>query len=539
MKVQTDSERVRHSRKLVLELLASSVDLSTTAVAPGYLERYDAQPERFGPAGAARSRPRPQAHRAPRRARRPDGGDRARARQGRQRALRARLLEVHPLLQVRRRVRRAVPEHVRDPRRRPRLRRAHLDRVRRRAARVGVRLLRQLHRRLPDRRADVPLGARAARGGRMAGGRADGDDDGVPVLRRRLQPRAPRAGQHDRQGDEPRRPRRHARQPLHQGPLRLPARPGARRLAEMRAGAVVLAGGRSSRMGRPKALLDWHGQTAVEHAVAVVREGVGGGPVCVVRAPGQELPALDAIVVDDPVAYAGPLAALPRASRHSRARPRSRSPAASTRRCSCRRSCVRSCGALRDGDDAVVPVIGGRAQPLLAAYRVAARAAAPGAARPRRSADCRDIPGAARCGSSSEAELLADAELAAADPRLRSALNANTPEEWAALELVLNRHKRRDSSRRRTSCVESTQTLSAAGCLREDAGFSRRRVSTSPLSTRTRLAVVERDRETSVGGDRAGRAARGRRPGRGGRGARSAARAPPRARRARRSSQAA
>ena len=49
MKVQTDSDRVRHSRKMVLELLASSVDLSTTDVAPGYLERYDAQPERFGP----------------------------------------------------------------------------------------------------------------------------------------------------------------------------------------------------------------------------------------------------------------------------------------------------------------------------------------------------------------------------------------------------------------------------------------------------------------------------------------------------------
>ena len=49
MKVQTNSERVRHSRKLVLELLASSVDLSTTDVAPGYLERYAAQPERFGP----------------------------------------------------------------------------------------------------------------------------------------------------------------------------------------------------------------------------------------------------------------------------------------------------------------------------------------------------------------------------------------------------------------------------------------------------------------------------------------------------------
>lgn len=49
MKVRTDSERVRLSRKLVLELLASSVDLSTTPVVPGYLERYDAEPERFGP----------------------------------------------------------------------------------------------------------------------------------------------------------------------------------------------------------------------------------------------------------------------------------------------------------------------------------------------------------------------------------------------------------------------------------------------------------------------------------------------------------
>jgi predicted molibdopterin-dependent oxidoreductase YjgC len=50
MKVRTDSERVRHSRKMVMELLASSVDLSTTPTANGYIERYDARPERFGPA---------------------------------------------------------------------------------------------------------------------------------------------------------------------------------------------------------------------------------------------------------------------------------------------------------------------------------------------------------------------------------------------------------------------------------------------------------------------------------------------------------
>ena len=49
MKVQTDSERVRHSRQLVLELLASSVDLSTTPVAEATSSRYDAEPERFGP----------------------------------------------------------------------------------------------------------------------------------------------------------------------------------------------------------------------------------------------------------------------------------------------------------------------------------------------------------------------------------------------------------------------------------------------------------------------------------------------------------
>ena len=128
MKVLTDSERVRLSRRLVMELLASSVDLSTTPVAPGYLERYGAEPERFGPP-APPSEDRDRAHRPPRRARRPDGGDGAPARQGRQRALRPRLLEVHPLLQVRRRLRRAVPEHVRHPRRRPRLRRAHLDRA--------------------------------------------------------------------------------------------------------------------------------------------------------------------------------------------------------------------------------------------------------------------------------------------------------------------------------------------------------------------------------------------------------------------------
>ncbi|MDP3985099.1 MAG: 2Fe-2S iron-sulfur cluster-binding protein [Acidimicrobiia bacterium] len=50
MVVQTDSERVRHSRKVVLELLASSVDLSLSgSEVLGWIDQYRARPERFGP----------------------------------------------------------------------------------------------------------------------------------------------------------------------------------------------------------------------------------------------------------------------------------------------------------------------------------------------------------------------------------------------------------------------------------------------------------------------------------------------------------
>jgi predicted molibdopterin-dependent oxidoreductase YjgC len=49
MVVRTDSERVRLSRRMVLEFLASSVDVSIAPRFPGYLERYAARPERYGP----------------------------------------------------------------------------------------------------------------------------------------------------------------------------------------------------------------------------------------------------------------------------------------------------------------------------------------------------------------------------------------------------------------------------------------------------------------------------------------------------------
>jgi len=50
MVVKTDSERVRLSRRLVLELLASSVDVSTAPQFQEYMRRYSATPGRFGEA---------------------------------------------------------------------------------------------------------------------------------------------------------------------------------------------------------------------------------------------------------------------------------------------------------------------------------------------------------------------------------------------------------------------------------------------------------------------------------------------------------
>lgn len=51
MKVRTDSERVRLSRRMVLEFLGSSVDLSQAdATVKSWFEEYGAEPERFGEA---------------------------------------------------------------------------------------------------------------------------------------------------------------------------------------------------------------------------------------------------------------------------------------------------------------------------------------------------------------------------------------------------------------------------------------------------------------------------------------------------------
>lgn len=76
----------------------------------------------------------------------------------------------------------------------------------------------------------------------------------------------------------------------------------------MTTAGVVLAGGRSTRMGSDKASLPWGDTTLLGHVSAVVSRAVDG-PVVVVRAAGQELPRLPSQVevVEDPRPGLGPV----------------------------------------------------------------------------------------------------------------------------------------------------------------------------------------------------------------------------------------
>jgi len=69
--------------------------------------------------------------------------------------------------------------------------------------------------------------------------------------------------------------------------------------------AVILAGGKSSRMGQPKALLLFDGEPLVVHIVRALKPLFGD--IVLVAAPKQELPPLSVTLVRDEVAYQGPV----------------------------------------------------------------------------------------------------------------------------------------------------------------------------------------------------------------------------------------
>ena len=198
------------------------------------------------------------------------------------------------------------------------------------------------------------------------------------------------------------------------------------------AAGIVLAGGRSSRMGTPKAALEWHGSTLLRRVVGLVGRSVDG-PVVVVRAPGQALPDLpDGVeVADDAREGRGPLQGL--AAGLAAVRDRADAAYASSTDVPLLHPCFirRVLAALDDDVDVVLPEVGGFRHPLAAVYRteladVVERLIAEDRMRPAflfESCRVRRLDAGA---------LLADPALAALDPDLDSLLNLNEPADYDA-----------------------------------------------------------------------------------------------------------
>jgi molybdopterin-guanine dinucleotide biosynthesis protein A len=200
----------------------------------------------------------------------------------------------------------------------------------------------------------------------------------------------------------------------------------------VRAGGVVLAGGRSSRMGAAKAGLEWHGSTLVRRVAGILGRTVDG-PVIVVRAAGQPLPSLPAgvEVVDDGRPDRGPLEGLAAGLAGLAGRAEAAFVTATDAPLLHPAFVAAVLGGLGPGDEICVPVVGGVAHPLAAAYRTGVAAAVA------------DLLAAdrlrvglllerCRVRRLEPADLLADPGVAAGDPGLQSVVNLNGPDAYAA-----------------------------------------------------------------------------------------------------------
>ncbi len=184
--------------------------------------------------------------------------------------------------------------------------------------------------------------------------------------------------------------------------------------------AVVLAGGKSSRMGRPKAMLPFGGEPLVVHVVR--RLGLLFPDVVVVAAPGQELPELPVTLVRDDVAYQGPVGGI----------------VYGLRECGSAAAYVTSCdvpflslalvshlASRLPGHDVVVPNWEGRPQPLHAVYR---RSVLPLLEGQLERGELRPV----FLYDKVRTLRVAEDEIRTVDPDGLSFFNMNTPEDYAA-----------------------------------------------------------------------------------------------------------
>src|SRR5260370_21668712 len=139
----------------------------------------------------------------------------------------------------------------------------------------------------------------------------------------------------------------------------------------MKVGGVVLCGGRSSRMGRPKAQLPFGGEIMLPRVVRLLAEAVD--PVVVVAASGQDVPPLpqQVSIIRDDEEGRGPLQGLAAGLKALRGR----ADAAFLSSCDApflRPAFVRRLIELLGDAVVCVPHVGDRRHPLAAVYRLEA-----------------------------------------------------------------------------------------------------------------------------------------------------------------------
>jgi molybdopterin-guanine dinucleotide biosynthesis protein A len=195
-------------------------------------------------------------------------------------------------------------------------------------------------------------------------------------------------------------------------------------------GAVVLCGGKSTRMGQAKAWLPFGGEPLLARVVARIAEAAS--PIVVVAAPDQEVPPLPAgaSVVRDAVSGRGPLQGILAGLGALEGRAEAAF-VSSTDAPFLDPALIRRLEELRrDGDhDVAVPRAQGHHHPLAAVYRISVR----GVVKDLLDRDMRRpffVFERSRTRFADEADLLAGDALRAADPHLWSLRNINTPEDY-------------------------------------------------------------------------------------------------------------
>ncbi|MFB3881060.1 MAG: molybdenum cofactor guanylyltransferase [Armatimonadota bacterium] len=186
---------------------------------------------------------------------------------------------------------------------------------------------------------------------------------------------------------------------------------------------LILAGGQSTRLGTPKALLRLGGQTFIERVVAAART-LCEQMIVVVSGPEYALPAMDGCrVVEDETPGLGPLGGL------ATGLTASEDEWHLTLACDLPLLRPELLGLLVESAadaDAIVPNAGGRLQPLLAVYSRSCLAPARASIEAGRRAMSAML-------DQVRVKVIEEAQLRAADPELASFTNVNTWDDYQTL----------------------------------------------------------------------------------------------------------